>query len=356
MRVLLTGAGGFAGSHFLDHALRTTNWDVICTDSFRHKGKLDRIDEVRYGLANPCTDWPGRTEVITHDLTVPFSNQSVDKIGDIDWMICYASESHVTRSINDPVSFIQNNVNVALSTLELARKLKPKGVVWISTDEVCGPLTEGQEPHPEWSLQLSSNPYSASKAAQENIAFAYWRTFGVPVVIVRCMNMFGERQDPEKFIPLVMQKVLNGEEIAIHADAEGNAGTRNYLHARNLADGIKFVIENIRPAQFGDKRCAGSGKSVVVSPAYDRPDMYNVVAGAVISNLKLAELIAGEMDRRLHYRLEDASVSRPGHDPHYGLSPSKLYGLGWTPPIDFEASLRKTIRWTMANRRWLLED
>lgn len=346
MRVLLTGAGGFAGSHFLDHALRTTDWDAVCTDSFHHKGKLDRIDEVLAGHDHGPLGFYDRTTVITQDLSVPVSNQTVEKIGPIDWMVCYASDSHVTRSIQDPVPFIQNNVSVALQSMELARRLKPKGVIWVSTDEVCGALQKGQEPHPEWSVQLPSSPYSASKAAQENIVFSYWRTYDVPVVIIRCMNMFGERQDAEKFIPLVISQVLNGDEVVIHADAQGNMGSRNYLHARNLADGIKFIMEREQPpVNYNDSWFRP-----------DRPDMYNVVAGAVIDNLRLAELIADEMDHDLYYRLEDAAVSRPGHDPHYGLNPSKLYELGWVPPVDFESSLRKTIRWTLANPRWLLED
>ena len=346
MRILLTGAGGFAGSHFLDHALRTTNWDVVCTDSFRHKGKTDRIDEVRYGF-NFGLGIDQRVSVVTHDLTVPFSDQTIEKIGDVDWMVCYASESHVTRSIADPVPFIRNNVDVALNSLELARKIKPRGVIWISTDEVVGPLAAGEAPHAEWATPRPSNPYSASKAAQEDLCFAYWRTYGVPVVIVRCMNMFGERQDPEKFVPLVMQKVLAGEHVTLHTNGDGEVGTRNYLHARNLADGIKFIMENQYPRRFGETH------EFAWQGAIDRPDMYNVVAGGAVSNLLVARIIADELGELLYVDYEDAAKSRPGHDPHYGLDPAKLYGLGWKPPVEFESSLRKTVRWTKANRRWL---
>ncbi len=349
MRTLITGASGFAGSHFLDHVLRETNDEATLLASFRHRGKCDRVSEILAGAPANSGSWHERTPVITHDLTVPTSPQTLSHIGDIDWMICYASESHVTRSINDPVPFIQNNVNVALQSMELARILKPKGVIWISTDEVCGPLYAGQEPHPEWALQLPSNPYSASKASQEAICFAYWRTYGVPVIIVRCMNMFGERQDPEKFIPLIMSRVAKGEEVTVHTDAEGNSSTRNYLHARNLASGIRFIMDRGTPvARFGDWSF-GSGQQPV-----DRPDMYNVVAGAVISNLELAKTIADMMGQPLRYRLEDASLSRPGHDPHYGLSPSKLNDLGWQPPHSFEKSLKHTVDWTMRNPHWLI--
>src|ERR1700743_7796 len=128
-KVLITGAGGFVGHHFLEHVLATTDWDIFCTDSFEHKGKTDRIFEVLGSRAFP----PGhRTQVYTHDLTVPFSNQAIDSMGQIDYIVAFASESHVDRSISDPVPFSRNNVDVVLNTLELARKVKPKAFVLVS--------------------------------------------------------------------------------------------------------------------------------------------------------------------------------------------------------------------------------
>src|ERR1700743_329120 len=131
-RILITGAGGFVGHHFLEHILVNTDWNVVCTDSFRHKGKVDRITEVLGSRPFP----PGkRVKVITHDLTTPFSQQTLAQIGDIDYIAAFASESHVDRSISDPVPFVENNVSVALHTLQAARIIKPKSLVWVSTDE-----------------------------------------------------------------------------------------------------------------------------------------------------------------------------------------------------------------------------
>jgi dTDP-D-glucose 4,6-dehydratase len=199
MRILLTGAGGFAGAHFLEHVLATTDWDVVATDSFRHRGTTDRIAQVlRCHPAQeeaPDTrhrEWRHRTTVLTHDLTAPFSPQAQAVIagpGGLDFLIAMASESHVDRSITDPVAFTENNVAVVLNTLELARVLKPRAVVAISTDEVYGPVEAGFLGHKEWSPILPSNPYAASKAAQEALVISYWRTYGVPAIITNCYDL-----------------------------------------------------------------------------------------------------------------------------------------------------------------------
>jgi len=342
-RVLVTGAGGFAGHHFLEHVLSTTNWDIVATDSFRHKGKTDRITEVLIGESSNPDVWSNRTSVLTHDLTVPFSEQAVERMGQIDYIVAYASESHVDRSISDPVPFVRNNVDVALNTLELARRLHPKALVWISTDEVYGPVeATNLKGHPEWDTIMPSNPYAASKAAQEDIAFSYWRTYGVPLVLVNCMNMIGERQDVEKFVPLVLGKVLRGESVNIHASDENHIGTRHYLHARNLADGILFLLQNNWPASFAK----GS--------LY--PDRYNIATPDRVDNLEMAKMIAKYAKKPLSYRLQDFHSTRPGHDPHYGLDPSKMEGLGWKPPITLAASLKQTVEWTMRNRNWLISE
>lgn len=343
-RILLTGAGGFFGAHCLEHILTVTDWDVVATDSFRHKGKTDRITQVLGG--HP--DWCERVTVVTHDLTAPFSVQSYPRIAGpdgLDYIIAAASESHVDRSIADPVPFVTNNVAVILNTLELARMLKPRAVIVVSTDEVYGPETNGV-PHPEWDTILPSNPYSGSKAAQEAIAISYWRTFGVPVVIVNCMNLIGERQDVEKVIPKTIRAVLSGDEMTVHG-APGNIGTRHYLHARNLADGILFLLARRPPAMFPAH--AGKGE-----PRAERPDRYNIAGPDRIDNLTLAHMIADAAGKELRYRLEDFHSQRPGHDPHYGLDSGKISVLGWKPPVPFAESLDRTVHWTIANPAWLM--
>jgi dTDP-glucose 4,6-dehydratase len=340
-RVLLTGAGGFAGSHALEHLLVKTDWPIVATDSFRHKGKTDRINEILE--AHPGER--SRVTIITHDLTAPFSAQMAHRIGRIDYIISYASDSHVNRSIIEPVSFIQNNVALILSVLEYAREAQPLSVIIISTDEVYGPELDGV-PYAEWSPVLPSNPYSASKAAQEAIAISYWRTFAVPVIIVNCMNMIGERQDVEKFVPKVIKACQRGEEIVIHG-RHGEVGTRHYLHARNLADGVLFLLNGSSPAMHHDHVPSYDVQSA------DRPDRYNIASADKVDNLSLAKSIAEIVGLPLKWRMEDFGTSRPGHDAHYGLDSAKIAALGWTPPIPFTASLEKTVQWTLAHPVWL---
>lgn len=368
-RVLLTGSAGFGGHHFLEHVLAATNWDVVATASFRHRGKSDRIAAVLGGR-------PGardRVSVLTHDLTAPFSSQALRRIygrDGLDYIVAYAAESHVDRSLADPVPFVMNNTAVALNTLEAARKLRPRAVVLVSTDEVYGPVssrlhgTAGGDPdrppgaitnvtkvpvaHPEWAPILPSSPYAGSKAAQEALAISYWRSYGIPLIIINAMNLIGERQDTEKYVPMLIRRVSRGETVTVHGTA-GDIGTRHYLHARNLASGICFLLNGAPPALFPLHAAPGA-------PQGYRPDRYNIAGPDRVSNLELAEMIAAITGRTLRYKLEDFHHARPGHDPHYGLDGAKIAALGWKPPLPFGPSLEKTVRWTLQNQEWLADD
>jgi dTDP-glucose 4,6-dehydratase len=334
-RLLITGAGGFLGHHALRHFLTETDWQVTCTDSFRHEGKTDRIT---LALGGGPAEWRDRVTVVTHDLTAPISAQTADRIGDVDYIAAYASQSDVDASIASPAPFVRNNTDVALSVLDYARQAKPRALVWVSTDEVYGPVEPHDPGHREWDAILPSNPYAASKAAQEAIAASYWRTYGVPLVIVNCMNLIGEAQSVTKFVPKVIAAVRDGETVTIHGQ-DGDIGTRHYLHARNLADAILHIFRTLPPAMF---------------PQSGRPDRYNIASPDRLDNLELATLIALAMNRPLDYRLENFHATRPGHDPHYGLDPAKLTAAGWKPPVPFYESLQRTVEWTLAHPEWLL--
>jgi len=330
-RVLITGISGFIGAHFVDHFLAKTDWEVIGIDSFRHKGIAERILDSEYYKANK-----ERVTIYTHDLTAPLSDILKNRIGKVDYIINMASQSHVDRSITDPVPFIKNNVDLALNILEYAREYKPEKLIQISTDEVYGPIKE--EGHPEWAPILPSNPYSASKAAQEAIAVSYWRTYGLPVMITNTMNVIGERQDPEKYVPKCIKCITTGESLTIHAQGE-KIGTRFYLHARNFADAILFILNNVKPAMY---------------PEADRPERFNIVGKTELDNLTLAQMIAEIMGKPLNYELVDVHSTRPGHDLRYGLDGKKLADLGYNFPVSFEDSLKQTIKWHMAreNEEW----
>jgi len=179
-----------------------------------------------------------------------------------------------------------------------------------------------------------SNPYSASKSAAEMICQSYFNTYRVPLVTMNVMNAFGERQHPEKFIPLCISRILRGEKLIIHAyDGSLRAGSRFYIHARNIAAAVLFVLHK---AELGEK--------------------YNVKGEAELDNLEVARFIAAELGRELVYEMHDRPDTRPGHDLRYSLDGTKLEELGWKLPFTFEESLRKTIRWTIENPRWLDGD
>ena len=344
MRVLLTGAGGFVGHHTLAHLLKTTDWDIVATDSFRHFGTSARIRAVFEELPSERS----RVSVITHDLTTPIDSVTAAEIGHIDVIINMASESHVDRSITDPRPFVENNVALALTILEYARTLPDlKLFIQIGTDEVFGPAPQGVN-HLEWSPHIPSNPYSASKSAQEAIAISYWRTFNVPVILTNTMNIIGERQDVEKFVPLILNCLLTNKPVPVHAHFSGgkwNAGSRFYLHARNQADALRFIIDkfNSNPHRFTD--------------GYDKPERFNVRGELEITNdemvLLIARILGGEKSIEEVVKYIDVEGIRPGHDLRYALDGNKLSTLGWAPPVPFEKSLARTVAWTVKNPMWI---
>lgn len=334
MRALITGIGGSIGCHVMCHLFHNTDWDLVGIDSFRHKGLTDRVEE----CLKDHPDWRPRLTLYPHDLTAPISKLLENKLGKIDYIFNLAALSDVHDSIANPEPFVLNNTQVILTMLEYARKAQPKAFVQISTDEVYGPVGITGE-HPEWSPIVPSNPYSASKAAQECIAIAYWRSYGVPLIIVNTMNNFGEMQQANKFPALVQKKVSNDEVVVIHGNQE-TVGSRHYLHSRNFADALLFITQRGAPRQHQEGEI-------------DRPDRYNVVGDRRIDNLALAQMIAFILSKELKYEFADFKTVRPGHDRHYGLDGKKLADLGWVAPNSLEKSLRDTIEWTQAHAEWL---
>lgn len=332
--VLLTGGGGFIGAHTFAHIMHNTDWDIVIVDSFRHKGKSDRIAE----MLESHPDWRARLTVITHDLKAPFSEQTIERIGKIDYVINMASESHVDRSITDPRDFIENNVHLTLTMLEYIRKNPVKKFIQISTDEVYGPAPDGHN-HKEGEPHRPSNPYSASKAAQEAIAYSYWRTYDLPICITNTMNIIGEMQDPEKYLPMIIKSVMINSKLTIHASSDGQTiGSRYYLHARNQADALLFLLKNVEFPKYT------SGMEMA---------RYNVVGESELNNLQLAQKVADILGKELRYELVDFHSSRPGHDLRYALDGSKLAALGWKAPLSLDDSLKNTVEWTLAHPEWL---
>jgi len=333
MKLLLTGAGGSIGVHVFAHIMHNTDWDVVLLDSFRHKGYAERIEEV----LKDHQDWKKRTEVIQHDLVIPFSDADAKKLKGTDIMLHLSAMSDVQFSIENPVWVIQNNINSTLVMLELARKIEPKQFIYFSTDEVYGPVKKGQA-HKEGAPHKPSNPYSASKAGSEDICYAYWRSYGVPLIITNTMNNFGEMQSKDKFPVIVQKKVEAGEVVTIHGNKK-EIGTRFYIHSRNVADALLHIIK------------IGATKHVMGE--IDEPKRYHIVGNACLTNTQMARIIASIMGKKLEYEIVDFHKDNAGHDIHYGLEDNNLRSSGWKEPVDFETSLRNTIEWQQEHKEWI---
>lgn len=333
--LLLTGIGGSIGIHTLSQIMKNTDWNVVGVDSFRHKGWSDRIVDHLERHPNDRD----RLKIITHDLTAPFSELTKKQIGKIDYIINMASLSDVEASNQDPVNFVQNNISLVLTMLEYAREIKPEVFIQISTDEVYGPTTGKNDGYKEWDSKIPSNPYAASKSCQEELCIAWWRAFGLPLIITNTMNNMGEMQQSSKYPVIVQKKVIANEEITIHGDEDG-IGSRSYVHSQNFANALIFLIKNTKPYLHQPSKV-------------DKPDRYHIAGDKQVDNLELAQMIARLMGKELKYKIIDFHKTRPGHDKHYGLNDDKIKNLGWKSPVSFEDSLKNMIDWQMENKKWI---
>ena len=328
MKIIITGGCGFIGHHFVEHIFKNTNWEIIILD------KLSYASNGFERLRDTDTLINSRVKIFTNDLVNPLPEGIIKEIGtNVDYIVHMAAETHVDNSIKYPHLFIHNNINSTLNMLEYAKKLPDlKKFFYFSTDEVFGPAF-GETLFKEWDRHRPTNPYSASKSAAEQICISYENTYKIPLMIVNVMNAFGERQHVEKFIPLCVKKLLNNEKIYIHSYPDKKtSGTRFYIHARNIASAVLFLIEN---GEIGEK--------------------YNISGEREVSNLEMAQMIAKFMNKELDYELVDFHSTRPGHDLRYGLNGAKLFDMGFHLPVNFEESLRKTVEWTLENKKWLEE-
>lgn len=334
MRVLVTGGAGFIGHHVIDEILRRTDWEVISLDRLDYSGNLNRLQNILHDNPNKS-----KVKIVFHDLKAEINPHVSSHIGKVDIILHIAAGSHVDRSIDFPMEFALDNTIGTVNLLNYARTQDLKRLIYFSTDEVFGPAPEGVS-YLENDRYNSTNPYSASKAAGEEFCVAFENTYGLPIYITHTMNVFGERQSPEKFIPLCTRRVQNGEQIKIHSDpSKTKAGSRHYIHARDVADALLFLLNKptIQEKDFGGAKCP----------------KFNIVGKEEWDNLKLAQTIADIQNKPLNYEMVDFHSSRPGHDLRYALDGNKMARLGWVPKIDIFERLEQTIAWSLANKDWL---
>jgi len=337
-KVLITGGAGFIAHHVIDYIIKNTNWKIVTLDRLDISGNLNRLSEI---LQDSLPEEKKRIKIVFHDLKAEINSQIKSDIGNPDIILHLAAASHVDRSIKYPMEFVQDNVVGTVNLLNFARDIKNlEKFVYFSTDEIFGNAPQDVS-YKEYDRYNSTNPYSASKAAAEEFCVAYENTYKLPIFITHTMNVFGERQHPEKFIPMTIQRVRDSQKVLIHANEEKTkAGSRHYIHAQDVADGLMFIL-NLKNYQhkgdFGNAKCP----------------KFNLVGPVELNNLQLAKLISNSVGKKLNYRMVDFHSSRPGHDLRYALNGNLMKRLGWKPKISINKRIDQVVKWTLKNDRWL---
>ena len=325
--VLITGGAGFIGHHIIFKLLNETNYKLVSLDRLDYSGSYNRIDQI---IKNN-NEWKRRVKIIWHDLKAEINQLTAKKIPKPDIILHVAAASHVDRSIDDPMSFVLDNIVGTVNILNYAKNLKNlEKFLYFSTDEVFGPAPKGVR-YKEDDRYKSGNPYAASKAGGEEMCMAFQNTYNMPILITHTMNVIGERQHPEKFVPIIINHLLKQKKITIHSNKnKTKAGSRFYIHAQDVADAVLFILNK---GKIGEK--------------------YNIVGSQEIDNFQLAQIIAKILKKKLKYKFVDFHSARPGHDLRYALSGTKLKKLGWKPQKNITKRIQEIVLWTIKNKDWL---
>lgn len=331
MRMVVTGGAGFIGSAVVRHLIQVCATDVLVIDKLTYAGNLASLSAVAHtSQFNFIQSDICETERLLNAL-VQFRPQAI---------LHLAAESHVDRSINGAADFVQTNIVGTFSLLEAARRYRTTldvdaadafKFVHVSTDEVYGSLRD-EGLFTEESAYDPSSPYSASKAASDHLAFAWHRTYGLPVIVTNCSNNYGAFQYPEKLIPLMILNAVQGCALPIYGNG---LNVRDWLHVEDHARALSLIAARGRPGA-----------------------RYNVGGRNERSNLQVVNQICAIMDELMptaapHGRLIRFVEDRPGHDARYAIDASKLeQELGWQAQEDFESGLYKTVKWFIDNPWW----
>ena len=311
--VLVTGGAGFIGSNFVRYALQThPDWHVTTLDKLTYAGRKENLHDV--------IDDPRHTFVHGDILDGAVAGPLVAAA---DYVVHFAAETHVDRSIMAAGDFIKTDVEGSFVLLEAARRNPTlKRFVQISTDEVYGSVPEGSSV--ETDELRPRNPYAASKAGADRLAYSYWATHDVPVIVTRASNNYGPYQFPEKIIPLFVTNLIDDIPVPLYGDG-GNV--RDWLHVLDHCRALDLLLHT-----------ATNG------------EVYNIGGGNEVTNVDLTHAIlkcAGKGPE-----LIKPVADRKGHDRRYSLGTGKLRAMGWTPQVRFEEGLRETVAWYQQNDWW----
>ena len=309
MKILITGGAGFIGSNFVRYMLdRHKDNKIVVLDKLTYAGRIENL-----------TDVYDKIEFIKGDICKP---TDIKKIGDCDAIFNFAAETHVDRSIVSGGVFVKTDVLGTYNLLEYARKNDVQKYIQIGTDEVYGSIKKGSSK--ETNILDPSSPYSASKAGADLLVMAYYKTYGLPVVITRSSNNYGPRQYPEKLIPVLILNALHDKPLPIYGDGKN---IRDWIYVMDNCEAIEFVF-----------RYGKNG------------EVYNVGGGNELSNIEIATTILNEFDKP--ESLITFVKDRLGHDFRYSLDCTKINELGWFPQYEFDNTLRDTIKWYKENKWW----
>lgn len=323
MRILVTGADGFAGAHIVDYLLEQGH-EVVC---LLRKDGQHRLPTVL------SKHRERRVSIVRHDLTKPIPALVDELIGDVDVVISAASSTDIAGSIRNPLDVFMPNVQIIANLAEWARHRDLAAFVQVSSEEVYGPAPH--DPHREWEPIRPSTHYSASKAAQEAYLIASWRSHGLPLILLNAMNLIGPMQEPTKLVPTIIRKVVAGEQVPLLvAWDEPQSGMwgeslRQYMHPRSIASAALHVLND--PAKNW-------------TPNIEFPPRYNV-AGEQVGNVALAQQIAAVLNEPLKWSPLASESSRPGHERVFALDDTKLHATGWVPPSTLAETIEETIAW-----------
>jgi dTDP-glucose 4,6-dehydratase len=313
VNVLVTGGAGFIGSNFVRYALAAhPDWRITTLDKLTYAGRLENLagvlDDPRHAFV--------KGDIADAAIAAPLVAQS-------EIVVHFAAETHVDRSLLSAGEFIKTDVFGTFVLLEAARQHRSlRCFVQISTDEVYGSVADGSSR--ETDELRPRNPYSAAKAGADRLAYSYWATFGVPVVITRASNNYGPNQFPEKVIPLFVTNALDGLPLPLYGDG---LNERDWLHVGDHCRAIDLLIERGTPG-----------------------DVYNIGGGNGVRNIDLTHRILALTGRPAS--LIQPVVDRPGHDRRYSLDTSKLRAIGWQPQVDFDDGLAETVDWYRTHESW----
>ncbi|MDO8870923.1 MAG: dTDP-glucose 4,6-dehydratase [Methanobacteriaceae archaeon] len=313
-KILITGGAGFIGSNFVRYMLnKYPHYEIVNLDSLTYCGNLENLHGIE---DNP------NYKFIKGDITD--KSLVCDIVSKIDYVINFAAESHVDRSIEDPEIFIKSNIIGTQVLLDAAKKYGVKKYLQVSTDEVYGSLGESGYFREDTPLAANS-PYSASKAGADLMVRAYNKTFDLPINITRCSNNYGPYQFPEKLIPLMISNALENEPLPVYGDG---LNVRDWLHVYDHCTAIDLVLHQ---GKIGE--------------------VYNIGGNNEKKNLEIIKLILENLDKP--ESLIKYVKDRPGHDRRYAIDSGKIQSeLGWTPKYTFETGIAETIQWYLDNKDW----